>query len=69
MKMETLVEEETGVAIDEPKYDKNNNIISYKFLNAKKEPVVGTFVGAAGGIIKYDDKRECIRIYNNWFRW
>lgn len=51
-----LVEEETGVAIDEPKYDKNNNIISYKFLDAKKEPVIGTFVGAAGGIIKYDVK-------------
>lgn len=50
----SLIEEETGVAIDKPVYDENLNIISYKFLNAKGEPVIGTFIGAAGGIVKYD---------------
>ena len=49
-----LIEEETGVAMDVPVYDKDFNIVSYKFLNAKKEPVVGTFIGAAGGIVEYD---------------
>ena len=56
-----LVEEETGVAIDEPVYDKNLNIVSYKFLNAKKEPVVGTFIGAAGGIVTYDENGNVLQ--------
>lgn len=50
-----LIEEETGVAVDVPKYDENLNMISYRFYNAKKEPVVGTFIGAAGGEVTYDD--------------
>ncbi len=56
-----LIEEATGVAIDVPVYDEKFNIVSYKFLNAKKVPVVGTFIGAAGGIVKYDDNGNVLQ--------
>jgi hypothetical protein len=49
-----LVEEDTGIAIDVPKYDENYNLTGYNFYNSKNELTVGTFLGSAGGEVDYD---------------
>jgi len=51
-----LIEEETGVAVDEPVYNEKLELTSFKFYDAKENNVVGSFLGSAGGTIKYDDK-------------
>lgn len=50
-----LVEEDTGVAMDAPKYDKDFNLISYNFYDSNNKLVVGTFLGSAGGKVDYDE--------------
>ena len=56
-----LINDETGIAIDESTFDKNNNLISFKFFNAKKEPTVGSFLGSAGGFATYDNNGNCLK--------
>jgi len=51
-----LIEEETGVAVDEPIYDEKLQLTSFKFYDANGKNVVGSFLGSAGGTIIYDDK-------------
>lgn len=56
-----LINDNTGVAIDKAAYDKNLNLIGFKFYNAKNEPVVGSFLKSAGGKIDYDINGNCIK--------
>lgn len=50
-----------GIAIDKPTYDKECNLIGFKFYNAKNEPTVGSFLKSAGGKIEYDSNGNCIK--------
>lgn len=56
-----LTEDESGVAIDKAQYDTDLNLIGFKFFNAKKEPVIGSFLKSAGGKIDYDANGNCIK--------
>lgn len=56
-----LIEDESGVAIDKAEYDADLNLISFKFYNAKNEPVIGSFLKSAGGKIEYDENGNCIK--------
>ncbi|TXD84529.1 hypothetical protein ESY86_05580 [Subsaximicrobium wynnwilliamsii] len=56
-----LLNDETGIAIDKATYDKNNNLVSFKFFNAENKPVVGSFLGSAGGFATYDKNGNCLK--------
>ncbi|EDM43349.1 hypothetical protein SCB49_01302 [unidentified eubacterium SCB49] len=56
-----LINDETGIAIDKATYDKNNNLINFKFFNAENEPEVGSFLGTAGGFATYDKNGNCLK--------
>ncbi len=56
-----LINDETGIAIDKAAYDKNNNLINFKFLNAENKPTIGSFMGTAGGFATYDDNGNCLK--------
>jgi len=56
-----LIEEETGVAFDEPVYDDKFQLTSFKFYNVKGENIIGSFLDSAGGEILYDDKGNTIK--------
>ncbi len=56
-----LINDETGIAIDKATYDENNNLVNFKFFNAENKPVVGTFLGTAGGFATYDEKGNCLK--------
>ena len=56
-----LINDETGIAVDKATYDKNLNLINFKFLNAENEPVVGSFLGSAGGFATYDKNGNCLK--------
>ena len=53
--------DDTGIAIDKAVYDRNNNLISFKFFNANNEPAVGSFLGTAGGFATYDKSGNCLK--------
>jgi len=56
-----LVNDDTGIAIDKAIYDKDNNLVSFKFFNAENKPVVGSFLGTAGGFATYDNNGNCLK--------
>ncbi|MDO6596883.1 S41 family peptidase [Oceanihabitans sp. 2_MG-2023] len=56
-----LINDETGIATDKATYDKNKNFINFKFINAENEPVVGSFLGTAGGFATYDKNGNCLK--------
>ena len=56
-----LINDKTGIATDKATYDKNNNLISFKFFNAENKPVVGSFLGTAGGFATYDKNGNCLK--------
>ena len=56
-----LINDETGIATDKATYDKNDNLISFKFFNAEHEPTVGSFLGTAGGFATYDKNGNCLK--------
>lgn len=56
-----LINDETGIATDKAIYDKNNNLINFKFFNTKNTPTVGSFLGTAGGFATYDDNGNCLK--------
>ncbi|WP_299180168.1 S41 family peptidase [uncultured Aquimarina sp.] len=56
-----LINDETGIAIDKATYDENNNLISFQFFNAENKPVIGSFLGTAGGFATYDKKGNCLK--------
>ncbi|WP_179354720.1 S41 family peptidase [Winogradskyella vidalii] len=56
-----LINDETGIATDKATYDKNNNLINFKFFNAENEPAVGSFLGTAGGFATYDESGNCLK--------
>ena len=56
-----LINDETGIAKDKATYDKNDNLINFKFFNAKNEPAVGSFLGTAGGFATYDKNGNCLK--------
>ncbi|MEO9570603.1 MAG: S41 family peptidase [Polaribacter sp.] len=56
-----LINDETGIATDKAMYDKNDNLISFKFFNAEHEPTVGSFLGTAGGFATYDKNGNCLK--------
>ncbi len=56
-----LINDETGIAIDKATYDKNNNLINFKFFNTEKKPAVGSFLGTAGGFATYDKNGNCLK--------
>ncbi|OBX24073.1 MULTISPECIES: S41 family peptidase [Bizionia] len=56
-----LVNDETGIAIDQAIYDKNKNLIRFKFFNAENQPAVGSFLGTAGGFATYDTNGNCLK--------
>lgn len=56
-----LINDETGVAIDKATYDGNNNLVNFKFFNAENKPVIGSFLGTAGGFATYDKKGNCLK--------
>jgi hypothetical protein len=53
--------DKTGIAIDKAEYDRDLNLIGFKFYNANNEPVVGSFLESAGGKIEYDSNGNCIK--------
>ena len=56
-----LINDETGIAIDKAIYDEKNNLVSFKFFNAENKPVIGSFLGTAGGFATYDKKGNCLK--------
>ncbi|MBJ2175759.1 hypothetical protein JBL43_16010 [Aureibaculum sp. A20] len=56
-----LINDETGIATDKAKYDKNDNLINFKFFNAENEQAVGSFLGTAGGFATYDKNGNCLK--------
>ena len=56
-----LINDETGIAIDKATYDEENNLVSFKFLNAENKPVLGSFLGTAGGFATYDNNGNCLK--------
>jgi len=56
-----LINDETGIATDKATYDKNNNLINFKFFNEENEPAVGSFLGTAGGFATYDKNGNCLK--------
>ncbi len=56
-----LVNDDTGIAIDKAIFDKDNNLVSFKFFNAENKPAVGSFLGTAGGFATYDDNGNCLK--------
>lgn len=56
-----LINDDTGIAIDKAIYDRDNNLVNFKFFNAEQKPVVGSFLGTAGGFATYDDQGNCLK--------
>lgn len=56
-----LINDETGIAIDKAIYDVDNNLVSFKFFNIENKPVIGSFLGTAGGFATYDKKGNCLK--------
>ncbi|SEK45308.1 Peptidase family S41 [Aquimarina amphilecti] len=56
-----LINDDTGIAIDKAIYDKDNNLVSFKFFNAENKAVVGSFLGTAGGFATYDKNGNCLK--------
>ena len=56
-----LINDETGIALDKATYDEHNNLVSFKFFNAENKPVIGSFLGTAGGFATYDKKGNCLK--------
>lgn len=54
-------DDEYNIAIDKATYDKNLNLIGFRFYNNKKEPTIGSFLKSAGGKIDYDADGNCIK--------
>ncbi len=54
-------DDEKGIAIDKAEYDKDFNLIGFRFYNAKKEAVIGSFLESAGGKITYDKNGNCVK--------
>jgi len=56
-----LINDETGIAVDKAIYDKNKNLVNFKFFNAENKPAVGSFLGTAGGFATYDKNGNCLK--------
>ncbi|WP_432410654.1 S41 family peptidase [Rasiella sp. SM2506] len=56
-----LINDETGIAIDKATYDEHTNLVNFKFFNAENKPVVGSFLGTAGGFATYDKNGNCLK--------
>lgn len=57
----SLINDETGIAIDKAIYDEHSNLVNFKFFNAENKPVIGSFLGTAGGFATYDAKGNCLK--------
>jgi hypothetical protein len=55
------IDDESGVAIDEAKYDNHNNLVAFRFYDSNKNPVIGSFLKSGGGQIFYDQRGNCIK--------
>ena len=56
-----LINDETGIATDKATYDKNNNLINFKFFNAENKQAIGSFLETAGGFATYDKNGNCLK--------
>ncbi|WP_420573478.1 S41 family peptidase [Kordia sp.] len=56
-----LINDESGIATDKAVYDEYHNLVSFKFYNAENKPVIGSFLGTAGGFVTYDDSGNCLK--------
>ncbi|WP_298421191.1 S41 family peptidase [uncultured Kordia sp.] len=57
----SLINDESGIAIDKAIYDEDNNLVSFKFYDAENKPVIGSFLGTAGGFATYDKQGNCLK--------